>query len=57
MNNIFDLIVIGGGHAGVEAALAGRRLALSVGLVTLDEKKLPKEITNNLKELKKYSDT
>ena len=39
MNNIFDLIVIGGGHAGVEAALAGRRLALSVGLVTLDEKK------------------
>ena len=39
MNNIFDLIVIGGGHAGVEAALAGRRLSLSVALITLDEKK------------------
>ena len=38
MNNIFDLIVIGGGHAGVEAALAGKRLTLRVGLVTLDEK-------------------
>ena len=37
MNNIFDLIVIGGGHAGVEAALAGKRLSLSVALITLDE--------------------
>ena len=39
MNNIFDLIVIGGGHAGVEAALAGRRMSLKVALITLDKNK------------------
>ena len=39
MNNIFDLIVIGGGHAGVEAALVGERLSLSVALITLDKNK------------------
>ena len=31
---MFDLIVIGGGHAGVEAALAAARMGCSVGLVT-----------------------
>lgn len=31
----FDLIVIGGGHAGCEAALAGARLGLSTALITL----------------------
>ena len=40
MNNIFDLIVIGGGHAGVEAALVGKRLNLNVALITLDQKKI-----------------
>ena len=40
MNNKFDLIVIGGGHAGVEAALAGKRLDLNVALITLDQKKI-----------------
>ena len=40
MNNKFDLIVIGGGHAGVEAALAGKRLNLNVALITLDQKKI-----------------
>ena len=39
MNNIFNLIVIGGGHAGTEAALAGKRLGLSVALITLDASK------------------
>ena len=39
MNNIFDLIVIGGGHAGVEAVLAGKRMGLSVALITLDKEK------------------
>ena len=39
MNNIFDLVVIGGGHAGVEAALAGKRMGLHVALITLDENK------------------
>ena len=40
MNNKFDLIVIGGGHAGVEAAVAGRRMKLDVALITLDQEKL-----------------
>ena len=39
MNNIFDLVVIGGGHAGVEAVLAGKRMGLNVALVTLDKNK------------------
>ncbi len=36
MNGPFDIIVIGGGHAGTEAAAAAARLGASVGLVTLD---------------------
>ena len=32
----FDVIVIGGGHAGCEAASAAARLGASVGLVTMD---------------------
>ena len=39
MNNIFDLVVIGGGHAGVEAVLAGKRIGLNVALITLDKTK------------------
>ena len=31
---MFDLVVIGGGHAGIEAALAAARMGCSVGLVT-----------------------
>ena len=38
-NNVdFDVVVIGGGHAGVEAALASSRLGCSVALVTFSEK-------------------
>ena len=40
MNNKFDLLVIGGGHAGVEAALVGCRFGLNVALVTLDKFKI-----------------
>src|ERR1700761_781089 len=36
MERIFDIIVIGGGHAGAEAAWAASRLGASVALVTLD---------------------
>ena len=39
MTYIFDLIVIGGGHAGVEAALVGKRFDLNVALITLDKNK------------------
>jgi len=36
----FDIVVIGGGHAGVEAALAASRMGKTVGLVTMDRTKL-----------------
>ena len=36
MTERFDIIVIGGGHAGAEAAWAGARLGLATALVTLD---------------------
>src|SRR5213082_766565 len=37
MNSSFDVIVIGAGHAGVEAAYAAARLGCSVGLCTLSK--------------------
>ena len=36
--NKFDVIVIGGGHAGVEAAFAVNKIGLSCALVTFDSK-------------------
>ena len=38
--NHFDILVIGGGHAGIEAALITARLGHKVALITLDEKKI-----------------
>lgn len=35
-----DVLVVGGGHAGIEAALAARRLGLSVVLVTTSRQKI-----------------
>ncbi len=37
---MYDLIVIGGGHAGVEAALAASRMDKKVAIVTMDASKL-----------------
>src|SRR5450755_3081870 len=36
----FDIIIIGGGHAGAEAAWAGARLGASVALVSMDPHKI-----------------
>ncbi|MDP2362527.1 MAG: tRNA uridine-5-carboxymethylaminomethyl(34) synthesis enzyme MnmG, partial [Ignavibacteria bacterium] len=33
----FDIIVVGGGHAGIEAASAGARMGCSIGLITMDK--------------------
>lgn len=39
-SNRFDVVVIGAGHAGVEAALVAARMGLSVGAVTLDTNRM-----------------
>ena len=36
MHRSFDIVVVGGGHAGAEAAWAASRLGASVALITLD---------------------
>ncbi|MEO8209701.1 MAG: tRNA uridine-5-carboxymethylaminomethyl(34) synthesis enzyme MnmG [bacterium] len=36
MKKYYDIIVIGAGHAGIEASYAAARMGLSVGLVTMD---------------------
>jgi len=38
--NDFDIIVIGGGHAGIEASSAPARMGLSVALITMDPDKI-----------------
>src|SRR3982751_5006050 len=40
MRSDYDVIVIGGGHAGAEAAWAASRLGAAVALVTLDQTKI-----------------
>lgn len=36
MNKNFDIIVIGAGHAGIEASVSAARMGMQVGLVTMD---------------------
>ena len=36
-NNKYELIVIGGGHAGIEAAAAAARMGITVSLITISE--------------------
>lgn len=33
----YDLIVVGAGHAGIEAAVAAAKMGVSVALVTMDK--------------------
>ncbi|MBM4124447.1 MAG: tRNA uridine-5-carboxymethylaminomethyl(34) synthesis enzyme MnmG, partial [Nitrospira sp.] len=40
MSNSYDIIVVGGGHAGCEAALAGARMGAKVLLLTMEENKI-----------------
>src|SRR5436853_133041 len=40
MRSNYDIIVIGGGHAGAEAAWAASRLGAKTALITLDETKI-----------------
>ena len=39
-NNIFDIIVIGGGHAGIEAAASAAKMGCLVALLTMDKSAL-----------------
>ena len=38
---VFDLIVVGGGHAGCEAAMTAARLGLNTALFTLNLDRMP----------------
>ena len=46
LSNRFDLIVVGGGHAGTEAALAGARLGVKTALISLDRKAIARMSCN-----------
>jgi tRNA uridine 5-carboxymethylaminomethyl modification enzyme len=40
MKNKFDIAVVGGGHAGIEAAVISSKMGLKTALITLDKKKI-----------------
>ncbi|MFC2083502.1 tRNA uridine-5-carboxymethylaminomethyl(34) synthesis enzyme MnmG [Bacteroidota bacterium] len=37
MSNYYDVIIVGGGHAGIEAGIAASKMGCSVALITLDK--------------------
>ena len=37
ITNLFDIIVVGWGHAGIEAAVSAARMSCSVALLTMDK--------------------
>ena len=39
-NKNFDIVVVGGGHAGIEAAIISKKFGLNTVLVTLDKKSI-----------------
>jgi tRNA uridine 5-carboxymethylaminomethyl modification enzyme len=45
-DNTYDIIVVGGGHAGIEAALAGARLGAKTALISLDKRALARMSCN-----------
>ena len=40
MNKNYEIVVIGGGHAGLEAATAAARMGTKVALITSDSSKI-----------------
>lgn len=46
MNNKYDILVIGAGHAGIEAAIAPARMGLKVGLLTMSFQNMGKPSCN-----------
>ena len=49
----FDVIVIGGGHAGIEAASSSSRMGANTALITMDIKKIGEMSCNRNRGIRK----